>query len=178
MSTAKLHTPSKSQMYHKERHDGTDYNTTGKPDMEVVEFGCFYCSGKVSAINGLHAAFHRTVGDTKNEGSNVETPEIPGKKTVSRMEITCPQKANIEILLSPTKSHSGPPNIIARVKPQNAVPVTHPTCSLVRENSSVQKTHGPATQGETHGGHNQRQTTGEEKFRRSVFHMVLEYSDK
>ena len=38
----------------------------------------------------------------------------------------------------PIASQSGPPNTIASVKPQNAVLLIQPTCSLVRPNSAVQ----------------------------------------
>src|SRR5512139_1923098 len=39
---------------------------------------------------------------------------------------------------SPIISTSGPPNTIARVKPQKAVPTIHPTCVFVRLNSPAQ----------------------------------------
>src|SRR3954463_1719998 len=47
------------------------------------------------------------------------------------------------IRLNPSVSTSGPPNIIASVKPQNAVPFTQPTCSFVRLNWAIQSPVAP-----------------------------------
>lgn len=40
--------------------------------------------------------------------------------------------------LKPSTSHIGPPNIIVSVKPQKAVPLIQPICSLVSPNSDRQ----------------------------------------
>ena len=88
-------------------------------------------------MSGLHAASTEPFAMPK---SSVPPKRLQKShaKIVSRMPATCPTSAIQTMRPMPIASQSGPPKIIASVKPQKAVLLIQPACSLVRPNSAVQ----------------------------------------
>ncbi len=88
----------------------------------------------ILVIRGLHAASTLPFA-IPTSSVEINSDQNPVAIIVRIMPATWQKKA-IEIILPiPIISTSGPPNTIARVNPQNAVPTIHPTWVWVRLNS-------------------------------------------